>query len=277
MAIGHRWTLIARPLARISLKEAIRQVLASSCLNLVLPSKLGDLAKGVFLYRQKKCGWEEGLQIVVFEKLLDLAALSFLMVLAALIVWPQQIILQLMVLLGLAVVCLVGTIYFTPYGAAVFSRILPKKKKTGFVGKVLGLVEAGPKVMNLIHGKGARSLTLVGWSLGIWSLHLLQILFFFIALNIPVSAFAVLLKMPMAIFVGLLPISLAGFGTREWAIVLLFQSPEVSAASLIAVGVLFSSRYIFPALAGLLFVQRYYGLSQAAAKGSQKKRQAKKS
>lgn len=275
VAIGYRWTLIAKPLARISLKEAVRQVLASSCLNLVLPSKLGDLAKGVFLYRQKKCGWEEGFQIVVFEKLLDLAALSAIMVCASLVVWPGPVPLQLMVLLGCFVVGVVALVYFTPYGAAVFQGVLPKKKKSGIVGKVLGLVEAGPKVMTLIHGKGSRSTALVGWSLLIWSLHLIQILFFFFALSIPVSAFAVLLKMPMAIFVGLLPLSLAGFGTREWAIVLLFQSETVSVASLIAVGVLFSSRYFFPALAGLLFVQRYYGLSQAAANRPQTTLKAK--
>ena len=265
MAIAYRWTLIARPLARIPLQEAVRQVLASSCLNLVLPSKLGDLAKGVFLFRQGKCGWEEGIQIVVFEKLLDLAALSALMLLASCVIWPEVLLLQGVLLIGLGVVTAVALIYFSPLGAKLIRALLPNRKGKGILSKVIGLVEAGPKVMELIRGSGGRKTALVLWSLGIWMLHLIQIVMFFFAIGVPVTVMEILLKMPMAMFVGLLPISLAGFGTREWAIVLLFQSQTVTAAMLVAVAVLFSSRYLIPAAFGLLFFQRYYGLSKIKA------------
>lgn len=277
LAIGYRWVLIAKPLARISLKEAVRQVLASSCLNLVLPSKLGDLAKGVFLYRQKKCGWEEGFQIVFFEKFLDLAALSIFMIMAALFIWPSRPEQLLMILLGFVLLGFVIVVYFTPYGAAFFRLFVPKKKQTGFFAKIAAITESAPKVMTLIQSTGSRKYSLIGWSLTIWALHLIQIVFFFFAIGVPVSALEVILKMPMAMFVGSLPITMAGFGTREWAIVYLFESETVTAASLLAVGVLFSSRYIFPALVGLLFVQRYYGLSQQAQKRNQLNRKRKQS
>ncbi|MEQ8819066.1 MAG: lysylphosphatidylglycerol synthase transmembrane domain-containing protein [Sumerlaeia bacterium] len=265
LAIAHRWSLIVEPIAPISEREAGRQVLASSCLNLVLPSKLGDLAKGVFLYRQGRCRFEDGLQIVVFEKLLDLAALSGLMVIGWLIAPRSDWWVLATLGLGLVVMGAVWTIYFVKRGGSVVEGVLP-----GFVtkhpkfGKLDGLLKAGPRVMALIHGDARRKWSIVAWSFTIWLLHLAQIAFFFFCLRADAGFFEVLARVPIAIFAGLLPLAIAGVGVRDWAIVAIFGSATNPRAVLVGVGLLVSLRYVIPAAAGLLFFNRYLGAAREA-------------
>ncbi|MCB2153425.1 flippase-like domain-containing protein [bacterium] len=264
-AIAYRWTLIARPVAPIDWREAGRQVLASSCLNLVLPSKLGDLAKGVFLFRQGRCRLEDGIQIVVFEKLMDLAALSAWMIigwiLAPNLAWWVLATLG----LGFVIIAVVYSVYFIPRGRSILYAVVP-----GFVQrnrkfqKIEHLLEAGPRVMQVIHASGDRRGKIIVWSFIIWLLHLLQIYCFFQAMHADAGLFGVLARVPIAIFAGLLPIAVAGIGVRDWAIVAIFGSAANPRALLVGVGLLVSLRYVVPAAAGLAFVGRYFTMAKAA-------------
>jgi len=59
---------------------------------------------------------------------------------------------------------------------------------------------------------------------------------------------------PPAIFVGLLPMTIAGMGLREGAMLLLF-APSAAPSQILAVGLLYSLlTYWFLALAGLPFM-----------------------
>src|SRR6266508_1190822 len=49
LASALRWRALARGLCRVSVGQALRQTLAASALNLVVPSKLGDLSKAGML------------------------------------------------------------------------------------------------------------------------------------------------------------------------------------------------------------------------------------
>ena len=69
-----RWRRLVAPVAAISLAEAMRQTLASSALNLVLPSKLGDFSKAVMLSGERaRAGGR-----VMLEKGADVVALALL-------------------------------------------------------------------------------------------------------------------------------------------------------------------------------------------------------
>jgi hypothetical protein len=77
-----RWRVFVAGVQRISLAESLRQTLAASALNLVIPSKLGDFSKAAML----GAGRREASRLagyVVAEKLADVAALVVLMGLGA--------------------------------------------------------------------------------------------------------------------------------------------------------------------------------------------------
>ena len=67
--------------------------------------------------------------------------------------------------------------------------------------------------------------------------------------------------MPLAMFVGLLPISLFGVGTRDAAIIYLFSAYH-PAEVMAGVGLYVSLRYFVPAAAGLPFLQHYLSLTR---------------
>jgi uncharacterized membrane protein YbhN (UPF0104 family) len=64
---------------------------------------------------------------------------------------------------------------------------------------------------------------------------------------------------PLAILAGLLPLTLAGVGTRDAAILVLYRS-VLTAPQAAAVGLLCTSRYVLPALGGVPFLNRYLSL-----------------
>ncbi|MBX3730078.1 MAG: flippase-like domain-containing protein [Candidatus Sumerlaeia bacterium] len=264
LAIGHRWQLIARPVARLDWREAGRQVLASNCLNLVLPSKLGDLAKGVFLYRQGRCALADGMQVVVFEKLLDVAALCVWMVVGWVLMPRGDGWVVVALAGGGAVVVLVYAVYFLPGGAGRLLALMPAGLRKGKLGRALA---AAPAVARLVHADGGRRTRILAWSFAIWLLHLLQIACFFRAVGVEASLVAVLALMPVAIFAGLMPLTIAGIGVRDWAIVALFAGAGNPREVLVAAGLLVSLRYVVPAAGGLPWVGRYLTMARGAATG----------
>lgn len=256
-AIAWRWKRIASPIATISWREAGRQVVASNCLNLVLPSKLGDLAKGVFLHRQGRCRLRDGMHVVVFEKFLDLASLAAWMLVGWMLAPRSELWILALMAGGAALVAGVWALYFTQWGAPTLARFVPAG------GRIAELVASAPQVVRLVRADGTRRARIVAWSFAIWLLHLLQIYCFFRCVGAPVSLVNVLALMPIAIFAGLLPLTIAGVGTRDWAIVAVFAGMAAPAV-LVAAGLFVSLRYVVPALAGLPFVPRYFLSSKQA-------------
>lgn len=86
-----RWRALVRPLCDISLGEALREVLAASAVNLVVPSKLGDLSKAAMLPVAAGAAQAQAGALAVYEKAADLAVL--LALLACGLWWPGRIVL----------------------------------------------------------------------------------------------------------------------------------------------------------------------------------------
>jgi uncharacterized membrane protein YbhN (UPF0104 family) len=102
-------------------------------------------------------------------------------------------------------------------------------------------------------------------SVFIWFLHLLQIWLFILALRAWIDFTANLAISPLAILAGLLPLGLAGVGTRDGALILLYTpyltkqlgDPAKAVGTAVALGLLCTARYVLPALGGLPFVAGY--------------------
>ena len=70
-----RFTRLVPDSAHIGLGEAVRLTLAASSLNLVLPSKMGDLAKAWFIRERGHMAGSLAVALVVYEKTCDMLAL----------------------------------------------------------------------------------------------------------------------------------------------------------------------------------------------------------
>ncbi len=267
---------------RITFGEANRLILSASVLNLVLPSKMGDIAKAFFMPGLQRA---LALSLVVFEKACDMLSLLFWCVFG--LVWvrvdggktmqafdpntwfaqlhmanplPAWIDRELIYWACFAVVggslalgiLLLGSQRFAGIFFGAGQRFAPGKVKAKFA-KLQGSWNA---MHTYFWGSKTRLVQVTTMSVLIWLLHLLQIWFFIFALRAACPFLANLALSPLAILAGLAPLTFAGVGTRDFALVLLYAA-YFDAPTAAALGVLCTARYVLPAIGGVPFFQRY--------------------
>jgi glycosyltransferase 2 family protein len=243
----------------LSFTEANRLILAASVLNMVLPSKMGDIAKAYFMRDRGQLDGSLALSLVVFEKACDMLSL-LLWCTVGLLLFPRRDLLfgvmTIAIALGLAFgLLMLGSIGFARAGFGLGRRLLPGK----LAGKIDRMAESWEQMHRYFWSDRRRLLTVTVTSVFIWFLHLLQIWFFIVALRASVPLLTSVALSPLAILAGLLPLTFAGVGTRDAALIT-FYGPYFPAATGAALGVLCTSRYVMPAIGGLPFLNRYLGL-----------------
>lgn len=238
---------------RLPFLEANRLILLASVLNLVLPSKMGDMAKSVFMADRGHLRGSLALALVVFEKACDMLSLLVWCVFGLLLYPSKDALFWAMTaavvggFLGLAL--LLGSTTFARLCFGLGERFAPGKIK----GKIAALHASWIEMHGYFWQDKAQLARIAANSLFIWFLHLVQIWMFTIALNQHVPFLANLALSPLAILAGLLPLTFAGVGTRDAALVF-FYGPYMAPAAGAALGVLCTLRYVLPALLGLPFL-----------------------
>lgn len=258
MLTAHRLVRLVPSARRISFSEALSLTLAGSAMNMVLPSKMGDIAKGWFLVSRGHLPSGAALSLVVMEKGFDMLSLLIwctfgLVVLTTTspLFWP------------LAGAILIGTttgvvLLGSPALAERLFDLLRARGPTGLRRKVSVLAAGWLDVQRSLLRDRGRLFYVASLSIVIWFLHLLQIWMFILALNAWAPLTANLGLAPLAILAGLLPFTFAGIGTRDAALIALYQ-PWLAAPTAAALGILCTMRYLLPALGGLPMLQRYLG------------------
>ncbi|MCU0526530.1 MAG: flippase-like domain-containing protein [Elainella sp. Prado103] len=241
---------------QLSLGEANRLILAASVLNMVLPSKMGDLAKAYFMRDRGHLSGSLALSLVVFEKTCDLLSL-LLWCVFGLLLYPQKDwlfgVMTISVAIGLGVgLLLLGSPQFARSFFALGQSIAPKKLRA----KLGQLSYAWQEMHDYFWQDKANLMRVTATSVFLWFLHLLQIWFFILALNAWTPFLTNLALSPLAILAGLLPLTFAGVGTRDAALIV-FYAPYFDAATAAALGVLCTARYLLPAIGGLPFLHQY--------------------
>jgi uncharacterized membrane protein YbhN (UPF0104 family) len=258
-----RWRWIVGFYQPISTARATAAVLASSSLNVILPSKMGDLLKGATLDPAREGGdLRTGLLLGVLEKALDTAALCALMLGAAAFAPPGDALAWFLLATGGA-----GVAAFVALALPGVSDRLARLEgsvRGGLVGKGVRLVGSAAAILTRARRDPAR-LALVGISaVALWALHVLQFSMVHRAAAGTASEALVWSRVPMAILVGLLPVTFAGIGTRDAAFVH-FLGAAAGKGPALALGVLGTLRYAVPALAGLPFLAAHGGVERARA------------
>ncbi|MDI9636413.1 lysylphosphatidylglycerol synthase transmembrane domain-containing protein [Geitlerinema splendidum] len=255
-ATSWRLDRLMPPGTALGIGEANRLILASSTLNMILPSKMGDIAKAYFMKERGHLEGSLSLSLVVFEKSCDFLSL-LLWCVFGLLLYPQKD-----TLFWVMTVCVVSaSVFFSLLLAsrrfARFFFLLAKAIAPRKFRKKLDSLQISWGEMHRYFWQDKRQLQIIALtSILIWLGHLLQIWFFILALNAWTPFLANLALSPLAILAGLLPLTFAGVGTRDAALILFYQ-PYFDAPTAAALGLLCTSRYLIPAIAGLPFLGQY--------------------
>ncbi|AFZ49821.1 lysylphosphatidylglycerol synthase transmembrane domain-containing protein [Dactylococcopsis salina] len=242
--------------AKLNFAEGNRLILAASVLNMVLPSKMGDIAKAYFIQKRGSLTGSLALSLVVFEKTCDLLSLLFWCVFGLVLYpdkgwlfWGMTFIVTSGLTLGMLLISSRG---FADICFQFGQRFSPKK-----IGNKLENLQLSWGEMSDYFWRDRKQLLLITvTSIFLWFLHLFQIWLFILALNAWTPFLTNLALAPLAILAGLLPLTFAGIGTRDAALVF-FYSNYLDAPTAAALGLLCTSRYFLPAVAGLPFMGRY--------------------
>lgn len=236
--------------------EANRLILVASVLNMVLPSKMGDIAKAYFMKERGHLNGSLALSLVVFEKACDMLSLLLWCVFGLLLYPEKDWLFWLMtasVLSGLVIgILMLSSRKFAQIFFIIAQKIAPKKLRA----KIIKLRTSWGEMHDYFWEDKVQLSKITGTSIFIWFLHLLQIWFFILALKAWTPFLANLALSPLAILAGLLPLTFAGVGTRDAALIL-FYKPYFAAPTAAALGVLCTSRYVLPAIGGLPFLGQY--------------------
>ncbi len=234
-----RWSGLMAGLSRpLSVREALSLIMACWTLSTLTPSKGSDLAKAWFLRGRMPVSTVLG--SVLAERLLDvMTLLAFCLIGALAYQWRSLAVASgALLLAGIAATAALLTLQ-VPLPA----RLAPKAER---MLEALRVLLARPGLLFRV-----LALTTANWLASI-----LQVWLFYLALGSPVSIWRVLATVPAAIFVGLLPITIAGMGTRDAALIRLMAQSAPAPVSL-GVGLLYSiCGYWLPGLAGLPFLRR---------------------
>ena len=251
-----RLTFLSMDSNKINYLDALKLILAASVMNLVLPSKMGDLAKGIFIVKDKKVNYSLAIPLVVFEKISDLLAL-LLWCLIGLIYLQNFNTFYIFLLITISIFLAIGILtisskYFTNKFFSLMIILLPKR----FFLSVNTFQKGWFETINFIKKDKIKVWTLSLLSIFLWFLHLLQIWLFILSLSPNVGFLVSLAITPLAIFMGLIPLTFSGIGTRDFAFIYLY-SAYFPAATGAALGVLATVRYVIPAIAGIPFFSHY--------------------
>ncbi|WP_181407986.1 lysylphosphatidylglycerol synthase transmembrane domain-containing protein [Pararhizobium mangrovi] len=261
LALLTAWRFTLLVVDGIGFLEANRLILAASTLNMVLPSKLGDLAKSEVLVRRH--GFRPGVAfaIVVLEKMLDMMSLLVWGVLGLIEVGTDHpAMLVFLVPVGglcLLLLLVILPLSFMPFLLATFGRWMPTRLRRLVTGFEAGWREASAWFWH----RPRRAIATIALSLGIWAGHLFQFWLFAHALHAHVPLLKNAAFATLSILVGLLPFTFAGIGTRDAALVF-FYAGYLTPAAAALLGILATLRYVIPAVAGAPFIAELSGIAQ---------------
>ena len=237
-----RWQAILETMDyKLQYKECFYVMMGAQPIASITPSKSGDIAKAYYL--RDSIPVSKTIGSILTERMFDFFTLLLFFLIGTLFSKRYE-------LVGIAVVILTCIIaIFLPIYAG-FSFHLPMKQSWN--EKIQNLTLS----MKLVTNDKKVVSTVMFYSFSFWFLSVVQILTFFYALGINLPLAFAMANIPIVIFIGYIPITLGGMGTRDAAIVFLF-SDYAEPSILLGVGILFSVfRYLLPSLLGIPFMRK---------------------
>lgn len=257
---GLKWrVLLQEKRKKIRLRECIEAFLKGFFLSLLTPGRTGDFARAVFVRAQM--GLLFGLATVIVDRLIDIALLLVLALFAlATFFWfTQTWIVNPLIIVGIGLAMALAVLYvLRPQQQGFFRKLLlglaPQKERKKIESHYSELVLE-------VRGIGRKPkylLAAIGLGILNWLLSVLVALFIAKGIGIeqPVYFFAIVV--PLLALIEIIPISVAGLGTREAGAILLFSTVQLNAETAVTFSLLyfFVGYFLVALLGGLLFLRK---------------------
>jgi uncharacterized membrane protein YbhN (UPF0104 family) len=220
-----------------SYERCLSAVLAATSLNAVLPARGGDFVKVTFLEDELK-RLPAMVGVSILERVFDILIICILSLIGS-VLTENQVAIK----LSLLAIC-------APLGALLalnFTDRIP------VIGKRLKSVYHS--YQTAIQAPG---LLLCAWGVAslFWVNNLLVMFLLFKAVGANLEFTTVAATMPLAILVGILPLSISGMGTRDGTMVFLLEKTTESGTVLAGTFLYTTAVYWFLAIIGLIFLGR---------------------
>ena len=237
-----RWQIILETMGyNFRYKECFNLIMAAFPLTSITPSKSGDIIKAYYLKDKIPASKTAG--SVITERMFDVLTLVLFSLIGMTFCKKYE-------LAGVAFAILVCIIAIFLLMRAGFNFRLPIK--SSWNEKIQNLIISTKLLMK---DKRAFSAVML-YSFFVWFLGVVQTLMFFYALGINVPLLFTIANIPIAIFIGFIPVTLGGMGTRDATIIFLF-SEYAMPSELLGVGILFSIfRYWLLSVIGIPFMRK---------------------
>ena len=234
-----RWHTILKVMGyTIQFRTCLNVLMAAWSLASITPSKSGDIIRAYYL--KDKIPISKTIGSVLTERVFDIFTLVLFSLIGMVFCQKYE-----MAVIALIIILCIVVIFFIAH--ADFH--LPIRESWSVKLQNMGL-----SMKTLTRDKKAFSIIMF-YTLLIWFLAIIQTLIFFYAVGIDVPVLFTMANIPIAIFIGLIPVTLGGMGTRDAAIIFLF-SAFATPEKLLGVGILFSIfRYWLLSLFGIPFMR----------------------
>lgn len=257
-----RWkALVARYAAKgLTWRESYMQVLGSYSANLMIPGKVGEMVRGMWLKLDGRPVLP--FYLVFLEKVFDLLAVLVLLFVSLAWIWPagdtdrQRFMLA--CLAGLAVFWLVFPLVMarSKWLWRQAGRVVAKG--AGMAGREVNLAALTPEQPYMLP---------VGLlSVALWSIQMYQFYWMFRIFGSQTTLADAYAGGSMGLLAGIIPLSLGGIGFRDAALMWYF-GPFFPAETVLSVGILSAVRVVLPALVGVpMFLSQMHGRVAYATK-----------
>lgn len=215
--------LLIKNIKSIKFFASLNATLIAYNYNLFLPAKSGDFFRHKYL--DLKISFKNFFKINIVEKLISFFVLFcfvFFSYLLSNLDFSEIVDLSKLYISFIFFLILIGNLYFIK------------------------------KFINKENYLKSKFLNLLSFDILIWSLQFFQLFLIINILGIKIDIFGTIFIFGISIIVGLIPISIGGFGVRDYVIFFFFTNMNIE-ANIFLVLILFNIRYLLPVLIGLIF------------------------
>ncbi len=244
-------------------RAAMRYSLIAAFFNQTLPSTVGGDASRIWMLARNESGWRNATYSVLIDRGVGLFALA--VVVLALLPWTLSLIQDPVARIGVIAIGLLGVGGFIAFsGLGLAERFLDRWWATRHV-------VAAARLTWRVFGRPSTGLLVAVLSLAIHFASVTTIWAAAQAISAPLTFVAALSIVPPVILISTVPISIAGWGVRESAMIAAFAYAGLAQSDGLLVSLIFgAANFAVGALGGIVWVvsgerQRRKELQQAAA------------
>jgi len=248
---AYRWKMILNYLdCPISLKESLVVKMGSDSITSMLPLKIGEFSRIVYLKRVKGIPYYKSMISIIAEYLLNILILLFFLFLGIIIYLIQNR----------------SIILFSSLNISLLNLVPLCSLKLNTYRKFNDKLNAGRYILFKTYFRElirlTRNKTIILYSVLFIAPGLVNIYLLSRALDIILPLYAVLIFTPLVIISSSLPVTISGLGIREVSVLLLF-SQFAPSELLVSLGILyFFVEYLFPMILGIsvagVFLRRIF-------------------